>query len=80
MKEKELKAIFNEAIEKYHLGEIEHGELDVTTDPRSFTDEIIKEYLDIINYSAFMIKRLRNLKEAINKNITLFLKDNKPTS
>ncbi len=58
-----IEAIIREAVSKFEIGRLKHGELDLSTDKRDFIHEAEQELLDCINYCVFQILRLRRIKE-----------------
>ena len=57
-----IESIIRESLARYETGRLEHGELDLLTDKRDFSQEAERELLDCINYCVFQILRLRRIK------------------
>jgi hypothetical protein len=55
----ELKAIFDQALEKYEAGALQYGQYDPATDQRDMLAETEAEILDAINYLAMFLLKLR---------------------
>ena len=74
----ELKAIFNQALEKYEAGALKYGAFNPATDRRDFISETETEILDAINYLAMFLLKLRAIggsgKTQCYKNQSHFLK------
>ena len=60
---KELKTIFDEALQKYEAGAAKYGAFDPVTDRRDFIAETEAEILDAINYLAMFLLKLRGLRK-----------------
>lgn len=58
----DIEQVIRQALDKFEAGRLEHGQLDLSSDPRNFIDESIEEMLDAINYLTFQIIRLRSLQ------------------
>ena len=67
--DREVRSIFDDALQKYHEGEKKYGELDIMKDPRNFLAEAEAELLDTMNYLAFEIIRIRRVNAMLNKMI-----------
>ncbi len=65
--DREVRSIFDDALQKYHEGEKKYGELDIMKDPRNFLAEAEAELLDTMNYLAFEIIRIRRVNAMLNK-------------
>jgi len=57
-----VKAIFREAIQKFHRGEEKYGVYDPAVDERDMIIETEEEILDAINYLAMFLMRIRTIK------------------
>jgi hypothetical protein len=62
----ELKNIFDEAVQKFQVGEKKYGVFNPATDRRDFLAETEVEILDAINYLAMFLVKLRALRERNN--------------
>lgn len=59
----DIMAVIEAALSRYEQGRLEHGQLDLSTDPRDFRQEAEAELTDCINYCVFQIIRLRSLRD-----------------
>jgi len=64
--DKKVCGIFDDALQKYREGEKKYGELDIMKDPRNFLAEAEAELLDMMNYVAFEILRIRKVNATLN--------------
>lgn len=64
-----VERILKDAMEKYRAGELKHGPLNITTDPRNFLKEAEGELLDRIVYTAFEIWRIRRLSDRLDRTL-----------
>ncbi len=67
--DREVRSIFDDALQKYHEGEKKYGELDIMKDPRNFLAEAEAELLDTMVYCAFEISRIRKVNATLNKRL-----------
>lgn len=61
-----VRGVFDDAHARYMKAEQSYGALDIGTDPRDFLKEAEEELLDLINYAAFEIMKIRALNERLN--------------
>lgn len=59
----EIKSIFEEALQKFQVGEKKYGTFNPATDQRDFLAETEAEILDGINYLAMFLMKLRVQRE-----------------
>ncbi len=67
--DKKVCGVFDDALQKYREGEKKYGELEIMKDPRNFLAEAEAELLDMMNYVAFEILRIRKVNAQLNKMI-----------
>ncbi len=61
----DLKEIFEQALDKYRVGELKYGEFEPLADQRDLLKEAEAEILDAINYLAMQLIRLRKFQKQI---------------
>jgi hypothetical protein len=62
----ELKAIFDQALQKYEAGALKYGAFNPATDRRDMAAEAEEEILDAINYLAMFLLKIRSLESHVN--------------